>query len=131
MRDNLRAHMRSGLRGDLRPKRANFGPERGYFGSERDDFRPESARLGPESSQGGDGDIRTDGRMDGRKEIYPCVLQDIGPWGPLPKKLQMTRGYNLVADRWAVAYYPQHTQEQKCVSRLFVSIITDQWQWTD
>ena len=32
----------------------------------------------------------TDGRMDvcreGRKEIHPCVLQDIGPLGPLPKK---------------------------------------------
>ena len=24
--------------------------------------------------------------MDGRKEIQPCVLQDIGPLGPLPKK---------------------------------------------
>ena len=113
MRDNLRAHMRSGLRADLRPKRANFGPERGYFGSERDDFRPESARLGPESSQGGDGDIQMAGRMDGCKEIYPYVLQDIGSWGPLPKKLQMMRGYNLVADRWAVAYYPQHTQERE------------------
>ena len=29
---------------------------------------------------------RTDGRTDGRKEIHPCVLQDIGPLGPLPKK---------------------------------------------
>ena len=27
-----------------------------------------------------------DGRMDGRLEIPPCVLQDIGPLGPLPKK---------------------------------------------
>ena len=38
----------------------------------------------------GGGDVRTDGRMygrtDGRKEIHPCVLQDIGPLGPLPKK---------------------------------------------
>ena len=31
-------------------------------------------------------DGRTYGRMDGRKEIHPCVLQDIGPLGPLPKK---------------------------------------------
>ena len=35
-------------------------------------------------------DGRTEGRMDGRKdghlEIPPCVLQDIGPLGPLPKK---------------------------------------------
>ena len=29
---------------------------------------------------------RTDGWMDGRLEIPPCVLQDIGPLGPLPKK---------------------------------------------
>ena len=32
------------------------------------------------------GDVRTDGRMYGRLEIHPCVLQDIGPLGPLPKK---------------------------------------------
>ena len=31
-------------------------------------------------------DGRTDGRKDGRLEIPPCVLQDIGPLGPLPKK---------------------------------------------
>ena len=31
-------------------------------------------------------DGRMDGRMDGRLEIHPCVLQDIGPLGPLPKK---------------------------------------------
>ena len=29
---------------------------------------------------------RTEGRKDGRLEITPCVLQDIGPLGPLPKK---------------------------------------------
>ena len=29
---------------------------------------------------------RKDGRTDGRMEIPPCVLQDIGPLGPLPKK---------------------------------------------
>ena len=31
-------------------------------------------------------DGRTDGWTDGRIEIPPCVLQDIGPLGPLPKK---------------------------------------------
>ena len=31
-------------------------------------------------------DRRLNGRMDGRLEIHPCVLQDIGPLGPLPKK---------------------------------------------
>ena len=35
-------------------------------------------------ANGGGG--RTDGRTDGRMEIPPCVLQDIGPLGPLPKK---------------------------------------------
>ena len=29
---------------------------------------------------------RTEGRKDGRLEIPPCVPQDIGPLGPLPKK---------------------------------------------
>ena len=36
------------------------------------------------ANRGGDG--RKDGRTDGRLEIPPCVLQDIGPLGPLPKK---------------------------------------------
>ena len=31
-------------------------------------------------------DGRIDGWTDGRLEIHPCVLQDIGPLGPLPKK---------------------------------------------
>ena len=30
--------------------------------------------------------VRTDGQTDRCKEIHPCVLQDIGPLGPLPKK---------------------------------------------
>ena len=29
----------------------------------------------------------TDGCTDGRLEIHPCVLQDIDPFGPLPKKV--------------------------------------------
>ena len=33
-----------------------------------------------------------DGRTDGRMEIHPCVLQDIGPLGPLPKKGRMRKG---------------------------------------
>ena len=36
--------------------------------------------------RGGRTDGRTYVRTDGRKEIHPCVLQDIGPLGPLPKK---------------------------------------------
>ena len=41
---------------------------------------------------GGDGrtEGRTDGRTDGRMEIPPCVLQDIGPLGPLPKKANLS-----------------------------------------
>ena len=34
---------------------------------------------------GGRMDGRKDGRSDGHLEISPCVLQDIGPLGPLPK----------------------------------------------
>ena len=37
-------------------------------------------------ANGGGTDGRKDGRTDGRMEIPPCVLQDIGPLGPLPKK---------------------------------------------
>ena len=45
---------------------------------------------------GGDGrtDGRTEGRTDGRLEIPPCVLQDIGPLGPLPKKNAMKETEN-------------------------------------
>ena len=69
---------------DFRPKRANFGSER--------------ADLGPERGLGGGRtygrtDVRTYGRTDGRLEIHPCVLQDIGPLGPLPKK-----GMNRLTD---------------------------------
>ena len=37
---------------------------------------------------GGGGDGRMDGQTDGHLEIPPCVLQDIGPMGPLPKNEQ-------------------------------------------
>ena len=37
------------------------------------------------------GDVRTEGRTDGCLEIHPCVLQDIGPLGPLPKKWRVLR----------------------------------------
>ena len=43
---------------------------------------------GLRGASGGDvrTDVRTYGRTYGRLEIHPCVLQDIGPLGPLPKK---------------------------------------------
>ena len=41
---------------------------------------------------GGRTDVWTDGCMD----IHPCVLQDIGPLGPLPKKALETRLSNLL-----------------------------------
>ena len=66
-----------GLRG------LSFGPERADFGFERANFGLERADLGPERGLRG-GDVRTYGRL----EIHPCVLQDIGPLGPLPKKLK-------------------------------------------
>ena len=34
----------------------------------------------------GQTDGQTEGRTDGRFKISPCVLQEIGPLGPLPKK---------------------------------------------
>ena len=33
-----------------------------------------------------------DGQKDGCLEIHPCVLQDIGPLGPLPKKGRLGLG---------------------------------------
>ena len=43
---------------------------------------------------GGRRDRRMDGRTDGCLESPPCVLQDIGPLGLLPKKEAETRrGY--------------------------------------
>ena len=68
----------------MRCERADLGPERADLGPERADLRPERAYLRSKrglSSFGG-GDVRTYGRL----EIHPCVLQDIGPLGPLPKK---------------------------------------------
>ena len=74
-----------GLRGLILGLRGlSFGPERTDIGPERADFRLERADLGPERSLGKGG--RTDIWTDGRLEIYPCVLQDIGPLGSLPKK---------------------------------------------
>ena len=55
-------------------------------------------------AKGGDGrkDGRTEGRKDGRLEIPPCVLQDIGPLGPLPKKglpdPKLDQGQYVVSD---------------------------------
>ena len=42
-------------------------------------------------SGGGRTDGWMEGRTDGRLEIHPCVLQDIGPLGPLPKKEKESR----------------------------------------
>ena len=36
------------------------------------------------------------GRTEGPVEIHPCVLKDIGPLGPLPKKEERTEGTNEV-----------------------------------
>ena len=55
--------------------------------AQRAKIRPETADLRLRWPRGGG---RTEGRKDvrtyGRLEIPPCVLQDIGPLGPLPKK---------------------------------------------
>ena len=83
---------------DFGSKRANFGPERGNFRSKRVDLGLIALISGlkePDldlSGRGGGTYGRTDGRTDGRTYVIfsPCVLQDIGPLGPLPKK-----GWNL------------------------------------
>ena len=67
-------------------------------------------------SSGGDG--RTDRRTDGRMEIHPCVLQDIGPLGPLPKKsvkskLEEVNSHKSV--RWSAVPLP-------CPSRLCLKL---------
>ena len=46
-------------------------------------------RVGRANLRAGRANLRPmggDRRKDGRMEIPPCVLQDIGPLGPLPKK---------------------------------------------
>ena len=73
----------------FKPESTDFGPERANFGLERVDF-------GPERGLGGM-DRRTDGRMYGHLEIHPCVLQDIGPLGPLPKKGDRLNNHNRQA----------------------------------
>ena len=52
----------------------------------RANLRPGRANLRPRWSTGGGTEGRTEGQKDGRLKIPPCVLQDIGPLGPLPKK---------------------------------------------
>ena len=66
-------------RADFRPKQTDFGSGRTNFGPERGDFRSERVDLEGE---------RTDGRKDVQKDErkFTRVLQDIGPWGPLPKR---------------------------------------------
>ena len=59
--------------------------------AQRAKIRPKRAKLRPPMAKGGDG--RTEGRKDGRLEIPPCVLQDIGPLGPLPKKKMKVEKY--------------------------------------
>ena len=49
---------------------------------------------------GGGMEGRTEGRKDGRMEIHPCVLQDIGPLGPLPKKDQEYLQCGAISKRW-------------------------------
>ena len=77
---------------DLRPERLDLGPERLDLRPERPDLRPERPDLRPERldlSPGRLEKLRRGGvRTDGRTYVIfsPCVLQDIGPLGPLPKK---------------------------------------------
>ena len=47
---------------------------------------------GLESFGGGRTEGQNDGQKDGRMEIHPFVLQDIGPLGPLPKRANQAFG---------------------------------------
>ena len=81
------------MEADFGSKRGNFGPERGDFRSERVDLGrigPISGLKEPDLGLSGLGGGGMYGRTYGRKEIHPCVLQDIGPLGPLPKKAGYT-----------------------------------------
>ena len=62
---------------------AYFGPQRTDFWLEWADFGLKRANLGPERGLGG-GDGQTDRQT--YVMVHPCVLQDIGPLEPLPKK---------------------------------------------
>ena len=89
-------------RADFEPKRADLGPKIADLGPKRADFSPEilglrgvvlglrGVILGLKEpywglrSLGGGTDRRTDGQT--YVMVHPCVLQDIGPLGPLLKK---------------------------------------------
>ena len=55
---------------------------------------------------------RTYVRTDGRKEIHPCVLQDIGPLGLLPKK----GCFRIAAFSFSPSYTPSrhNSQNRRC-----------------
>ena len=80
-----------GLRGLFEPVRADFKPERAGFGVERVNFGPERFYFEHEQTEfklvkaGGEG--WTEGQTDRYQEIHPYVPWDIGPLGPLPKKV--------------------------------------------
>ena len=51
-------------------------------------------------------DGQTDRQMDEHKEIHPCVLQDVGPLGPLPKKCSnRTLMHHMVNGFWSQIVY--------------------------
>ena len=68
---------------NLRPKKLNLRPERPGLRPERPVLRPERLDLRPERLEKHQRGGRTYYQMD--VMVHPCVLQDIGPLGPLPK----------------------------------------------
>ena len=77
---------------DFRPKRADFRPERDDIRPRRPDFRPERADFSLAEVDGKVGARgRTNKRTDRRtnKQKSPCDLQDLVPFGPLPKNLKL------------------------------------------
>ena len=58
------------------------------------------------------------GRMDGHLEIPPCVLQDIGPLGLLPKKYLKHSNFplsdSIIMDQWTEGWMDQRTDKASC-----------------
>ena len=66
---------------------AGFGPVASDLRHERPDLRHERLDLRPERLE----KLRRGGDVRTYVTVHPCVLQDIGPLGPLPKKALATK----------------------------------------
>ena len=66
-----------------------------------------------------------DGRKGGRPEIHPCVLHDMGPLGPLPKKWKpLTLPERAHAKTVTRADFKPEESVKKKVTRVTISLRT-------